>query len=32
MKEVDLMQTTDHCVWAKEFVKRYGGDEELMAS
>jgi hypothetical protein len=32
LKDVDLMQTTDHVVWAKEFVKRYGGDEELMAS
>ena len=32
MDGANLMLTTDERVWAKEFVSRYGGDEELMAS
>jgi hypothetical protein len=32
MEDVDLMQTTDAKVWADEFVRRFGGDPELMLS
>lgn len=32
LTEVELMQTTDASVWAREFVRLHGGDEDLMLS
>ena len=31
-QELNLLETTDATVWAKEFVRLHGGDEELMVT